>query len=185
VATATYHQESGECQEITGVKFSRVWAMPNKWTFQIKPIKELLNRYVLNGQGWIDPFAEQSQIAQYTNDFNPAMPSGNHQDAIEFVHSFTCEFEGALIDPPYSLRQIKECYDGLGKELPFEKTQTQFTDVKNVLAKKIKLGGYAICFGWNTNGFGINRGFELIEVLLVPHGGHHNDTIVTVERRVR
>ena len=28
-----------------------------------------------------------------------------------------------------------------------------------------------------------NRGFEIIEMLIVPHGGHHNDTIVTVEVR--
>ena len=26
-------------------------------------------------------------------------------------------------------------------------------------------------------------GFEIIEILLVPHGGWHNDTIVTVEKR--
>jgi hypothetical protein len=159
--------------------------MPNKWTFQIKPIKELLNRYVLDGQGWIDPFAGMSQLAQYTNDFNPEMPSESHQDAIVFVQSFTQEVNGVLFDPPYSLRQIKECYDGLGKELPFEKTQSQFTDVKTELATKVKLGGFVISCGWNTNGFGKKRGFEVEEILIVPHGGHHNDTIVTVERKVR
>lgn len=36
---------------------------------------------------------------------------------------------------------------------------------------------------WNSGGFGKNLGFEMIEILLVPHGGHHNDTIVTVERK--
>ena len=25
---------------------SRVWAMPNKWTFTIKPIRDLLDRYI-------------------------------------------------------------------------------------------------------------------------------------------
>jgi len=29
---------------------------------------------------------------------------------------------------------------------------------------------------------GKNRGFEIVEILLVAHGGHHNDTIVTVEK---
>lgn len=28
--------------------------MPNKFTFQIKPIKEILSRYVGDGIGWID-----------------------------------------------------------------------------------------------------------------------------------
>lgn len=27
-------------------------------------------------------------------------------------------------------------------------------------------------------------GFEIIEILLVAHGGWHNDTIVTVEKKV-
>lgn len=33
-------------------------------------------------------------------------------------------------------------------------------------------------------GFGLKRGYELLEVLLVPHGAAHNDTIVTVERKI-
>lgn len=31
---------------------------------------------------------------------------------------------------------------------------------------------------------GIKRDFELLEVLLVAHGAAHNDTIVTVERKL-
>lgn len=34
-----------------------------------------------------------------------------------------------------------------------------------------------------VNGIGLKRGFEMIEILLVPHGGSKNDTIVTVERK--
>ena len=32
------------------------------------------------------------------------------------------------------------------------------------------------------NGMGIKRGYILREVLLVAHGGNHNDTICTVEQ---
>ena len=35
-----------------------------------------------------------------------------------------------------------------------------------------------------SNGIGKNRGFEMLEILLVPHGGSKNDTIVTVERKL-
>jgi hypothetical protein len=31
---------------------------------------------------------------------------------------------------------------------------------------------------------GKNRGFEIVEILIVAHGGHHNDTLVTVERKL-
>lgn len=47
---------------------NRVWAMPNKWTFQIQPITELIKRYVGDGKGWIDPFAGMTSPAEITND---------------------------------------------------------------------------------------------------------------------
>lgn len=31
---------------------------------------------------------------------------------------------------------------------------------------------------------GLKRGFEIVEILLVAHGSNHNDTIVTVEKKV-
>jgi hypothetical protein len=50
-----------------------------------------------------------------------------------------------------------------------------------LISPKIKLGGYAISFGWNSNGFGEKYGFTIIEILMVCHGSSHNDTIVVVE----
>lgn len=41
--------------------------------------------------------------------------------------------------------------------------------------------GYAVCCGWNTMGIGLTRGFIMVSVLMVTHGGAHNDTLVTVE----
>lgn len=48
----------------------------------------------------------------------------------------------------------------------------------------LKPQGIVVCFGWNSNGVGKKRGFEMEEVLLVPHGGSKHDTIVTVERKI-
>lgn len=45
-------------------------------------------------------------------------------------------------------------------------------------------GGVCISFGWNSMGIGKKNGFEIIEILLVAHGGMHNDTIVTVETKL-
>ena len=60
------------------MKFSRIWAMSNKWTFTIKPIKELLEKYVGDGTDWIDPFAGQHSPAEITNDINPDRPTKYH-----------------------------------------------------------------------------------------------------------
>lgn len=166
-------------------KVQRVWAMPNQWTFQIPPIKELVAKYVQDGKNWIDPFAGFNSPAEYTNDLNKDSPAKYHLEANDFIKTIPKkDYNGALIDPPYSLRQVKECYDNLGLKLPYELTIDTFGSLKNNIALMIKPGGYVICCGWNTNGMGLNRGFKLTEILLVPHGGFHNDTIVTVERKI-
>ena len=52
------------------MRIDRIWAMPSKNTFEIKPIKELLEEEV--GEGvWVDPFANRNRYANVTNDINP------------------------------------------------------------------------------------------------------------------
>lgn len=166
------------------MKISRIWAMPNRWTFTIKPIKELLNRYITNGKGWIDPFAGENSPAEFTNDLNPIRPTVYHLTAKDFIKKMTSKYNGILFDPPYSSRQVKECYEKIGRKMTYKDTLNgAFHIEKNMIAPKIKIRGYAISFGWNSIGFGKKRGFKIIEILLVSHGGQHNDTIVTVEQK--
>jgi len=173
------------------MKINRVWAMPSKDTFTIKPIAELLGRYCGGGMfkvgKWIDPFAGENSPAKVTNDHNPSKPTTHHLEAVDFVNLFPDEeFDGALFDPPYSYRQVSEHYKVIGQKASQLDTSTQFYNrVLNPLANKIKQGGYCIHFGWNSNAMGKNRGFEIVEILLVAHGGHHNDTIVTVEQKTK
>lgn len=164
---------------------NRVWSMPSKHTFTIKPIAELLQRYIGDGTGWIDPFAGFNSPASLTNDLNPETPAMYHLHALDFSKQLQGEFEGVLFDPPYSLTQVKECYKSFGKEDFMRNDASHFPyDIQNEIAPHIKLGGYVITCGWNSNGFGKKRGFEIIEILLVAHGRQHNDTIVTVEKKV-
>ena len=60
-----------------------------------------------------------------------------------------------------------------------------WSDCKNEIARILKPGGKAICFGWSSMGIGKNRGFEMKRILLVPHGGSRNDTICTVEIKIK
>jgi hypothetical protein len=168
------------------MRISRYQAPPHRWTFTIKPIQELLARYVCDGKGWVDPFAGLHSPAEFTNDLNPAMPTQHHLLADAFCTQIGAGlYKGVLLDPPYSYRQITEHYASLGLKATALDTSNRFYNrVMNSICDKIEPGGYAISFGWNTNGFGPNRGFELIEVLIVAHGQHHNDTLVTVERKI-
>lgn len=48
----------------------------------------------------------------------------------------------------------------------------------------VKKDGVVISCGWNSGGIGKKYGFDIVEILLVPHGGAHNDTIVVVEKKI-
>lgn len=84
-----------------------------------------------------------------------------------------------------SPRQISECYKSVGKQVHMQDTQSSFYgDRKKEVARIVKQGGIVISCCWNSGGIGKTLGFEIAEILLVPHGGNHNDTIVTVERKL-
>lgn len=165
------------------MKIERKWAMPNKWTFTIKPIALLLLEEVTGGV-WADPFAGENSPATITNDLRESMPTTHHMDALEFLKSLESNScDGILFDPPYSITQAKKCYEGYGMDkLNTKPTSMKYWgDCKTEMARILNPGGKVICFGWNSMGVGINRGFEMTRILLVPHGGSKNDTIVTVE----
>ena len=165
---------------------NRIWAMPNSKTFTIKPIKELLNRYITDDMVVVDPFANESKFGTITNDLNPKFDTNYHLYALDFLKQINDNCADiVLYDPPYSPRQIKECYDGIGVTVTADDTKASWRakhldEIKRVL----KPNGICISFGWNTNGVGKKRGFEIIEILIVPHGGSKNDTLCTVERKV-
>ena len=52
------------------ILIERIWAMPNKNTFDIKPICNLIKEELTDGL-WIDPFANRNKFATITNDLNP------------------------------------------------------------------------------------------------------------------
>lgn len=166
---------------------NRVWAMPNKWTFTIKPIAELLAMYVSDGKGWIDPFAGENSPAEFTNDINPTRKAQSHMEATDFARGLNGDIKGILFDPPYSLEQLKRSYEDVGRKFTMRDGQiaNRWTELKDILSRKLFTGGVVISFGWNSEGFGKGRGFQLEEILLVAHGSGHNDTIVTVERKIK
>lgn len=151
------------------MKINRIWAMPNSRTFSIKPIKELIDRNIAG--------------KTVTNDIDPSCEADFHMDATDFLKSFSDEsVDAVLYDPPYSPRQVSECYKKLGKTVNMETTQAAYwSKQKEQIGRIVKNGGIVITCGWNSGGIGKKYGFEIVEILLVPHGGWHNDTIVTVE----
>ena len=162
---------------------SRTWAMPNSRTFLIKPIKKFVEKYIKNAGVIVDPFANDCNYGTITNDLNPVYNTTYHMDALDFLKIMGDESADVVIyDPPYSSRQVVECYKGFGITVTQETTQASWRARHlDEIARILKPGGIALCFGWNTNGVGKKRGFEMLEVLIVPHGGSKHDTLCTAE----
>ena len=169
---------------------NRAFFMPNKNTFLIQPIQDLIFKYISKNDIWVDPFCNDSffkSYCKYTNDLNKNYKCTHNLEAKEFLKLFDKNsIDGILFDPPYSKRQIKEHYNNVGLNPTQLDTSYYFynrcyQEIMNVL----KPNGIVISFGWNSNGLGKVNGFKKIEILLVAHGMGHNDTIVTVEKKIQ
>ena len=121
------------------MEIKRIWAMPNKWTFRIKPITILIKKYGGDFTNWIDPFAGMESPAEITNDLNPKSYAKYNMKALDFAKMLKGNYNGVLFDPPYSGRQVKECYNDLGIDVLRDDTNAFFYySVKRELSNKIK-----------------------------------------------
>lgn len=170
------------------MKIKRAWAMPNKDTFSIIPIRDMIDRYIDSPRFFVaDPFCNGKRFSSgtTTNDLDESLEADFHMDALDFLQSLDDEsMNVVLFDPPYSPRQVSECYKKLGKTVNMQTTQSSYWgDMKQEIARVLTWSGVCISFGWNSGGVGKSRGLHIEEILIVAHGGHHNDTICTVDRK--
>lgn len=168
---------------------SRVWAMPNHNTFEIKPIKKFVWKYAEWAPLALDPFARNSHIAQITNDLNPDTTAEYHLTARNFllkIKNDGLKVDLVIFDPPYSIGQIKQCYDDFGIEFGQHEAQylPAWVEERDIISEILSDSGVVLSFGWNTNCMGKSRGFEIVEIMLVAHGGPHHDTICVAERKI-
>lgn len=162
------------------VRMSRIWVMPHKWTFKIKPIGELLDRYGVGG-GWVDPFAGEYSPAETTNDIE-GRGAEYKMDALEFLKTRGDNTAvGVVFDPPYSTEQCLRKYTPKFKGTAGR--AEYWARCKDEIVRIIKLDGFAISFCWDSTGMGKKRGFGIIEIVLLCHGACHNDTIITIEKK--
>ena len=164
--------------------FSRVFAMPSPDTLSIPAIKAFALRHLRGAS--LDPFARNCLLATHTNDLNPDTAAQGHMDAeawLRMLHHDGQMFDSAIFDPPYSPRQISECYKQIGRAVGTADTQNAglYRRVRDGIDKILKPGAVVVSFGWNSSGMGSGRKYRQVEIMLVAHGGAHNDTICVAE----
>lgn len=163
---------------------TKQWAMPNGNTFTIKPIKDFVERDVKMSAVIVNPFANNCKYGTITNDLNPEFDTTHHLDALEFLKQVPSNSADlVLYDPPYSITQASQLYKEYGKDkLEVNVANMKYWRLcKDHIARILKVNGVCLCFGWNSNGIGKNRGFTMTDILIVAHGGSKNDTICTRE----
>ncbi len=163
--------------------------MPDGDTFSVPPIRDFVQSYLINSKISIDPFARNKRWATHTNDLNPDTQAEHHMDAEKFLLLLaTKDVKADLIifDPPYSPRQISECYKSVGLEVGMKETQSAilYQRVRDAIMPVASSDCIVLSFGWNSVGMGKRHGFEQIEIMLCCHGGAHNDTICLAEKRL-
>ena len=170
------------------IEMWREWAMPNKWTFKVKPIRKLLEDEISEDELWIDPLAgkEGHKFADVTNDLNPDIETDFTMEATDFLQLFDDKsVDGIIYDPPYSGEQIKRSYENIGHKPDGNYTQSSYWgEHRDEISRVMKIGGKVISFGWWSTGIGKTRGFEKRKIMLVCHGSAHPDTICVVEEKV-
>lgn len=171
------------------MNITRVWDGPNADTFSVPSIEGFVKKYLMQSKCSVDPFARNKRWASWTNDLNPDTAAQFHMDAEDFLKLIAgkgVKADLVLFDPPYSPRQIAECYAGVGKSVTMEDTQNcvLYSRVRNTIPAVLEEGGIVLSFGWNSNGMGKKHSMEIIEIMLVAHGAAHNDTICVAERRI-
>jgi len=181
------HRHTTAHSEVSGMnelKLGRAWCMPSHNTLSIKPILSIFNKYRFGVS--VDPFARDCQLCDVTNDLNPETKAKFHLKSDDFLRSFDGEMNFVVFDPPYSLRQVKECYEGVGIGFSHQDSQNaiRWTIERDIIAEKQKSGDMVMSLGWTTTCMGKKRGYEIVEILIVSHGPAHNDTLCTIEVKV-
>lgn len=109
------------------------------------------------------------------------------RDFLKYLKEKGAQCDLMILDPPYSPRQISECYKEAGIKATQADTQNSvlYKQVRDLADQLVAVGGVCLSFGWNSVGMGKGREYEIEEILMVCHGGAHNDTICIAERKVR
>ena len=178
---------NGNAWKESGIAFSTVWAMPSRHTFEIPPIAAFLDRWLQGCNIIVDPFCGRSTRGTHRNDLGYG-----GIDAAQWCEDlFPLQADAVLFDPPYSPRQISECYKGIGRKATMTDTQNAalYKRVRDPLGKLLRASptfgtspSVALSFGWQSSGFG--KGYVTKEIMLVQHGGAHNDTICVAQYKI-
>jgi hypothetical protein len=155
---------------------TREWCMANSYLYKMNPVKNIVSKYI--SDGWVDPFAMEGSPADIKNGVN----GEGAIDGLEFLKALKNEsVSGCLFDPYDDFKKCLKAYSP--KHNGTAGRAEYWSKCKDEIARIMKPSGIVISFCNDSNGIGKNRGFNIIEVMLLCHGACHKDSIVTVDKK--
>ena len=159
------------------IAFTYLTQPPARYTFEMPQLKAWVEQWC-RGQT-LNLFGGKIRLKideEISNDIDTTMPTIHHMDAMQLVDSWTGPpFDTIVLDPPYNLRKAREKYNG--------RFIGSFTKIKDHLIPIMAERARVISLGYDTVGMSRRRGFHKIAIVVVCHGGDHNDTLGVVEER--
>jgi hypothetical protein len=168
VLVQDHRQEGAEA-----VNFTYLYQQPARYTFEMPKLKSWVESWCTGKT--LNLFAGKTllSIDEYRVDSDKDMPADYHGDAADFVETTDMRFQTVILDPPYNLRKSREKYQG--------RYIGSLTKIKRNLPRILDIGGRIISLGYDTVGISNRNGFKKLAIVVVCHGGDHNDTLGVVE----
>lgn len=157
--------------------------LPSPDTLTIPVFRVAANEYLFDRKRVADLFARNCRLGTkgLRNDIDKNTKAEKHLDVFKFLEKIPEEsLDAVIIDPPFSFNQAAKHYkNSAGKCLGVG----WIPAVRREAGKKLKPGGIMICLGWDANGAGNKKLFDLIRVIVCAHGQARNATIMTIDKK--
>jgi hypothetical protein len=154
-----------------GVNINLFTVNSEKWTFQDSTVRswveDKLTGKVLNACAGETRLSHTKQI--HRNDVNTDRPADTHRDLRELPNELGEDlFDVVVYDPPWSVFQVNDKYEGRGQD-----TIKQSTQMAHAIDTMLKPGGKVLCFGYTINMIPTSFDYELNEcaVFTIPGPG--------------
>lgn len=157
---------------------------PRKYTFDTEPIANWVRSVTQEGMV-LNLFAGRNRLYEFSSniiehrvDLDPTVNPTFNMDAesfIQYAKKENYKYNTIILDPPYNLRKSVEKYGG--------RYMSNFQKIKEDILDLLLDSTNVITCGYNSVSMGENRGFSVNDILLISHGGSHNDTVITNEVR--
>ena len=164
---------SAETKRLNSAVPSAVFAANSeKWTFQDETVRRWVERRlrgdVLNACAGETRLHHDGEI--HRNDINEERPADTHHNLKELHEHLDRTFDTVVYDPPWSVFQVNDKYDGRGQD-----TIKQSTLMARAIDELTHSGSVVLGFGYTINMVPTSMNFDLDEVAVFTIPGPGKD----------